>query len=63
MSYGFNGTLLNGINGGDLDDAHFMLPLDGPIDGEPLPPVDVQGVLRGAVQPRRPVRVAGWSRA
>lgn len=34
MSYGFNGTLLNGINAGaHLDDAHFSLPLAGPIDG------------------------------
>jgi hypothetical protein len=33
MSYGFNGTLLNGINAGDMRDAHFFLPLNGPIDG------------------------------
>ncbi len=34
MSYGFNGTLLNGINAGPhLDDAHFYLPLAGAIDG------------------------------
>ena len=34
MIYGFNGTLLNGLNvGGNRGDAHFYLPLAGPIDG------------------------------
>ena len=33
MSYGFNGNLLNGINAGDMRDAHFFLPLNGAIDG------------------------------
>ena len=53
MIYGFNGTLLNGLNvGGNRGDAHFSLPLAGPIDGEPIPPPELQGVLRRAARPR-----------
>jgi hypothetical protein len=33
MSYGFNGTLLNGLSVANNRDAHFGLPLNGPIDG------------------------------
>lgn len=34
MIYGFGSGLLNGLNAGPhIDDAHFTLPLNGPIDG------------------------------
>ncbi len=34
MSYGFTGSLLSGVGvGPNRDDAHFSLPLNGPIDG------------------------------
>ncbi len=34
MSYSFTGSLLSGVNTGpNIDDAHFTLPLAGPIDG------------------------------
>ena len=64
MTYGFTGALLNGINAGaSAIDAHFSLPLNGPIDGNRFHRLTFNVLLRRRVQPRRTVPAAACSPA